>query len=187
MRRPRRALIGEDGRSPVARLMTALVWLALAFALVPLISLSWTVIAKGAPQINTTFLTYSMFRTSLDQPVGIYHALIGTLNHYPESSIQPKAHGAFSNVEWFVQDNWHLARHFSLDGGVRFYLIKPTRSQNDKVAMFVPPDWQASQASQLFQPVTTPQGRQALHPVTGQTLPPLYIGRLVPGPGDEIN
>jgi phosphate transport system permease protein len=71
--------IVENRRSAVDRLMTSLVWLAFAIALVPLISLIWTVIAKGAPQINATFLTYSMFRTSLTQPVGIYHALIGTL------------------------------------------------------------------------------------------------------------
>lgn len=73
------SLVVETRRSAVDRLMTSLVWLAFLIALVPLVSLIWTVVAKGAPQINNTFLTYSMFRTSLDQPVGIYHALIGTL------------------------------------------------------------------------------------------------------------
>ena len=36
-------------------------------------------IANGAPRIDGTFLTYSFFKTQIDQPVGIYHALIGTL------------------------------------------------------------------------------------------------------------
>jgi phosphate transport system permease protein len=69
----------ENRRAAVDRLMTSLVWLAFGIALVPLLSLIWTVIAKGAPQVNTTFLTFSMFRTDLDQPVGIYHALMGTV------------------------------------------------------------------------------------------------------------
>ncbi len=73
------SLAVENRRAAVDRLMTSLVWLAFGIALVPLVSLIWTVISKGAPQISSTFLTYSMFRTSLDQPVGIYHALVGTL------------------------------------------------------------------------------------------------------------
>lgn len=69
----------EGRRAAVDRTMTNLVWAAFVIALIPLLSLIWTVISKGAPQITGTFLTTSMFRTSLDQPVGIYHAMIGTL------------------------------------------------------------------------------------------------------------
>lgn len=69
----------ENRRSAVDRLVTGLVWTAFAIALVPLVSLIWTVVAKGLPQINGTFLTFSAFRTSLDQPIGIYHAIVGTL------------------------------------------------------------------------------------------------------------
>ena len=59
--------------------MTGLIWTAFAIAVVPLVSLLWTVVDRGLPAINSTFLTYSMYRTSLDQEVGIYHALIGTV------------------------------------------------------------------------------------------------------------
>jgi phosphate transport system permease protein len=76
---PAWSLVVENRRAAVDRLMTSLVWLAFLIALVPLVSLIWTVIDRGAPQVNSTFLTYSMFRTSLDQSTGIYHALIGTL------------------------------------------------------------------------------------------------------------
>jgi phosphate transport system permease protein len=71
--------IVENRRAAVDRLVTGLVWTAFAIALVPLVSLIWTVVAKGLPQINSTFLTFSAFRTSLDQPIGIYHAIMGTL------------------------------------------------------------------------------------------------------------
>ncbi|KRE97242.1 phosphate ABC transporter permease [Nocardioides sp. Soil774] len=69
----------EGRRGATDRLMTGLVWTACAIAIVPLASLLWTVVERGLPAINTTFLTFSMYRTSLDQEVGIYHALIGTL------------------------------------------------------------------------------------------------------------
>ena len=71
--------IVENRRAAVDRLVTGLVWTAFAIALVPLVSLIWTVVAKGLPQINSTFLSFSAFRTSLDQPIGIYHAIMGTL------------------------------------------------------------------------------------------------------------
>ena len=69
----------EGRRGATDRLMTGLVWAACAVAIVPLLSLLWTVVDRGLPAINTTFLTFSMYRTDLDQEVGIYHALIGTL------------------------------------------------------------------------------------------------------------
>ncbi len=76
---PAWARVVEGRRGAVDRLMTTLVWTACAIAIVPLVSLLWTVVDRGLPRISSTFLTFSMYRTSLDQEVGIYHALIGTL------------------------------------------------------------------------------------------------------------
>ncbi len=73
------ARVVEGSRGATDRLMTGLVWAACVVAVVPLVSLLWTVVDRGLPRISSTFLTYSMYRTSLDQEVGIYHALIGTL------------------------------------------------------------------------------------------------------------
>jgi phosphate transport system permease protein len=69
----------EGPRGATDRMVTGLVWAACLVAIVPLVSLLWTVVDRGLPAINSTFLTFSMYRTSLDQEVGIYHALIGTL------------------------------------------------------------------------------------------------------------
>src|SRR3546814_4379682 len=73
------AMVVEGRRAAADRLATSLVWTAFLVALVPLVSLLWTVLVKGAGAINGTFLTYSFYRTSMDQPVGIYHAIVGTL------------------------------------------------------------------------------------------------------------
>ena len=69
----------EGRRGATDRLMTSLVWTAFALALAPLITLVYRVLAEGLPRIDSTFLTFSAFRTSLDQETGIYHAIIGTL------------------------------------------------------------------------------------------------------------
>jgi len=69
----------EGRRAAVDRLVTCLVWTALLTALVPLVSVLYTVVKEGAPTIDWTFLSHSAFRTSLDQPVGILHAIVGTL------------------------------------------------------------------------------------------------------------
>jgi phosphate transport system permease protein len=68
----------ENARAATDRLVTSLVWVALGVALVPLVSLLWKVIVKGAPSLDARFLTWSM-RNVIGEPGGIYHAIIGTL------------------------------------------------------------------------------------------------------------
>ena len=68
----------ENRRSAVDRFVTALVWVALGLAFVPLVSLLWTVISEGAPVLDTKFFTWSM-RNIVGEKGGIYHAIIGTL------------------------------------------------------------------------------------------------------------
>ena len=72
------ARVVEGSRAAVDRLVTTLVWMALALALIPLVSLLWQVFVNGAPQLNAKFLTWSM-RNVIGEPGGIYHAIIGTL------------------------------------------------------------------------------------------------------------
>lgn len=69
----------EGRRAATDRMMTGLIWTTFLIAVIPLISLLWRVISKGAGRIDGTFLSYSFFKTQIDQPVGIYHAIIGTL------------------------------------------------------------------------------------------------------------
>lgn len=73
------ALVIEGRRGAVDRLMTGLIWGTFVVAVVPLISLLWRVASQGAGRIDGVFLTYSFFKTEITQPVGIYHAIVGTL------------------------------------------------------------------------------------------------------------
>jgi phosphate transport system permease protein len=68
----------ENARAATDRLVTTLVWVAFGIALVPLVSLVWTVVRNGAPAIDLEFLTFSM-RNVVGEGGGIYHAIMGTL------------------------------------------------------------------------------------------------------------
>lgn len=68
----------EGGRKSADRLATALVTSAFLVALLPLTTLLFQVISKGAPALSVNFLTYSM-RNVVGEGGGIYHAILGTL------------------------------------------------------------------------------------------------------------
>ena len=68
----------EGKRKSADRLITILVTGAFALAVVPLVSLAWTVIERGAARFDIDFFTFSM-RNIVGGGGGAYHAIIGTL------------------------------------------------------------------------------------------------------------
>ena len=74
-------LAGTDRRRRVTdRVMTGLVFAAFGVALIPLISVSWTVLANGLGRLNLNFLSVSMRGVFGGMDAGgIYHAIVGTL------------------------------------------------------------------------------------------------------------
>lgn len=77
-----RALLttAEPRRRRTDRIMAVLIWGAFALAMLPLVSLLWTVLFNGAGRITIEFLTYSMRGIFGGDPSGgIYHAMMGTL------------------------------------------------------------------------------------------------------------
>jgi hypothetical protein len=124
----------------------------------------------------------------LNTNVGFANALLGAVSQYQEANGHPSAHGLFMNTEFYVQDNWRVKRNFTIDAGIRFYYITPTKSDGDTVAQFEPDLWSAGQAPLLYLPITTAQGRRAVNPLNPNDIQPLvYLGRLVPGTGNFTN
>ncbi|WP_300268965.1 phosphate ABC transporter permease PstA [Microbacterium sp.] len=70
--------IAESRRKAVDRLMTALVATAFLIALLPLISVLWTVVSNGLERFDAEFFSYSM-RNVVGEGGGIVHAMWGTL------------------------------------------------------------------------------------------------------------
>lgn len=70
----------EGRRYAVDRLTTTLVHAAFLVALVPLLSVLWTVLSKGLQVLSAAFLTTSNRNVlPTDAGGGVYHAIIGTL------------------------------------------------------------------------------------------------------------
>ncbi len=68
----------ESPRAATDRWVTTLVWVAFSLAVIPLVSLIWTVLRNGLPALSAEFFTYSM-RNVVGEGGGIYHALMGTV------------------------------------------------------------------------------------------------------------
>ncbi|MWA04535.1 phosphate ABC transporter permease PstA [Actinomadura sp. LD22] len=68
------------GRKAKDRAAKAFVYVAFLLAVIPLVSVLWTVISNGAKRFDGVFLTHSMNGlASKDAGGGAYHAIIGTL------------------------------------------------------------------------------------------------------------
>jgi phosphate transport system permease protein len=68
----------EGTRKATDRLVTCLVTTAFGLAMVPLVSLVWTVLDNGLPRLDGQFFSNSMFRV-VGEGGGAYHAILGTL------------------------------------------------------------------------------------------------------------
>ncbi len=72
------ARVVEGRRKATDRLVTALVTTAFAIAMVPLVSLVYTVLDKGLARFDAQFFSNSMFRV-VGEGGGAYHAILGTV------------------------------------------------------------------------------------------------------------
>ncbi|MDM7830464.1 phosphate ABC transporter permease PstA [Cellulomonas edaphi] len=70
----------DKKRHRVDRFMKGLVYLAFVLAVVPLVSVAWTVVSKGIERFNAYFLTHSMRGVYGGMDAGgVYHAIVGTI------------------------------------------------------------------------------------------------------------
>jgi hypothetical protein len=143
--------------------------------------------AARSSQFNGNFSFNRDTSNPLDTNHPFANALIGSVQSYSEATAHPDANAQFANVEWFVQDNWRVNRRLTIDAGVRFYRIGPTKSRGDQLAVFIPERYDPARAPALIEPVSTPQGRRGRNPITGEILPAVKIGTFAPGSGDTTN
>ncbi|WEH41040.1 phosphate ABC transporter permease PstA [Streptomyces sp. AM 2-1-1] len=70
----------ENQRQAKDRLATSVVWVCFILAIIPLASLIWTTVSRGAKVLDGYFLSHSMAGVlSTEAGGGVYHALVGTL------------------------------------------------------------------------------------------------------------
>jgi len=71
-------LVVEGSRSAQDRLVTTAVWAAFGAAMIPLLSLAWTVLSNGIGVLSAEFFSASM-QSVVGEGGGIYHAIWGSL------------------------------------------------------------------------------------------------------------
>ncbi|GII97688.1 phosphate transport system permease protein [Sediminihabitans luteus] len=98
-------------RSRVDRIMQGLVYVAFALAMVPLVWVSWTVVAKGIDRFDVYFLTHSMRGVFGGMDAGgIYHAIVGTVEITLGATIISVPVGIMTAIYLVEYGTGHLAR-----------------------------------------------------------------------------
>jgi hypothetical protein len=119
---------------------------------------------------------------------GFSNALLGNLNTYTENTIDGYFHATYSNLEFYVQDNWRVSKRLTLDYGIRFYHVPAQVDQSRSVGTFDPRTFEPSAVPRLYRPGWDAKGtRAAVDPVTGDTTYAALIGAYVPGSGNFAN
>jgi phosphate transport system permease protein len=69
----------EGPRHATDRLVTGVVTTTFLLAMIPLLSVIWTILSKGLDRLDVEFFTFSMRGVGSGEIGGAYHAIIGTL------------------------------------------------------------------------------------------------------------
>jgi hypothetical protein len=107
----------------------------------------------------------------------------------------------YNNMEAYVQDNWKVNSHLTLDYGLRFTHQQPQYDQFLQMSNFFPDKWSAAAAPLLYVPgcsngavLCSGNTKNAMNPVTGQILTAAgaantqaAIGTVIPGTGNIAN
>lgn len=119
------------------RLVFLLVCLAFLLALIPLLSVLFTVIVNGVKRLDTTFLTHSMKNvTGHDVGGGAYHALLGTLEQVALATAISVPLGVFTAI-YLVE----YARKGRLAKAVSFFVDVMTGVPSIVAGLFVLAFW----------------------------------------------
>jgi len=107
----------------------------------------------------------------LNTGLGMANAIMGYVTKYTESDKSQYSQARYNDIEFYVQDSWRVTRRLTLDIGIRFQNIAPTKLVNGgQMAMFLPDLYNKDTAMKYYIP-SGPGGSQSYDPITGDTLP----------------
>jgi hypothetical protein len=122
-----------------------------------------------------------------DTGYGFANAALGVYNSFSQAANFINGLYRYWNMEFYVQDTWKVTSRLTLDYGLRVAWYQPQYDTSLEAATFVASKFDPSQAPRLYQPQLVSGVRSAVDPVTGQVLPAVDIGLIVPGTGSVTN
>ncbi len=130
------------------------------------------------------------FNNNVNNPLNAGHPFANALLGNFDSLTDPNrviGQGQYrsTNIEWYVQDNWKLSSHLTLDYGVRFSYIGPQYDARDQERYFDPTAWDPSKAVRLYRRNKDGYAFDPTNPAA--LLPKHLVGRIIPGSGDPFN
>jgi len=116
---------------------------------------------------------------------GFASGLMGIMTSYQEATAKPYGLFRFTNLEWYLQDNWKVSRRFTLDYGLRFYHDMPQGEVRGQAAAFVQGLYNPANAPVLITSGKNAAGvRVGVDPITGKQYNVAFIGTFAPGHGN---
>ena len=131
------------------------------------------------------------------------NALLGIYDSYVQANNFLTGLYRYWNMEFYVQDTWKVTSRLTLDYGIRFSWYEPQFEERQQTGVFNPSLYDRSKAVRLYAPVCLTsaacasganrravdpaQLRPGFVPTPQNTLPPNFIGLIVPGSGDLAN
>jgi hypothetical protein len=123
-----------------------------------------------------------------DSKDGFSNALLGVINTYSEGTARVNGDWRFTNLEFYIQDNWRVSKRLTLDLGLRLYHVPPQTDVNQTIATFDPRLFSVASIPVMFRPALDANNKRvAVDPRTGQLYPNPYIGLYVPNTGNIAN
>jgi hypothetical protein len=136
----------------------------------------------------------------LDSGFGFSNAVLGTYDQYLQQSTYVEGSFLYNNREGYIQDNWKVTRHLTLDYGMRFTNMTPQYDQFDQASNFFPNQFTAANSQVLYTTgcangatACSGNNRDAKNPITGQVITSggansqVLIGTPVAGVGNPLN
>ena len=148
---------------------------------------------NGRPGLNgASYNGTVLFNSSNTNTTGdpFADALLGNYQQYTETSSDPIGHFRFTDVEAYVADTWKVARHLSLEFGVRYQRPGPTYTQGNNVTSFDPALYDPAQAVTVTSKNTidTTKGGNRLNGLVrpGSGVPSDQLGRVPNGNSPQV-
>ncbi|MGO9256668.1 MAG: carboxypeptidase regulatory-like domain-containing protein [Bryobacteraceae bacterium] len=136
----------------------------------------------------------------LDSGFGFSNAVLGTYDQYLQQSTYVEGSWLYNTYDGYIQDNWKVTPHLTLDYGMRFTHMTPQYDAFGQMSNFFPSQYTTANAQVLYTAgcangatACSGNNRDAMNPITHQVITSggansqVLIGTPVPGVGSPTD